>query len=102
MPATLSARLCGHVTLQAQASGEIAACFDGFSVALGKFSANVGDRAEALRTGLPLGAFASDGGDIDKEIRLLVRRLAARGLMEYRLGRSRNGDDQVVIEPQVP
>ena len=69
---------------------------------MGKFSANAGDRAEALRTGLPLGAFASDGGDIDKEIRLLVRRLAARGLMEYRLGRSRNGGDEVVVEPQVP
>ena len=32
----------------------------------------------------------------------MVRRLAAHGLLEYRLGRSRNGEDQVVIEPQVP
>jgi SagB-type dehydrogenase family enzyme len=101
-PATLSARLGGHVTLEAQASGEIAACFEGFSVGLGKFSAGAADRAKALRTGLPLSAFASDGGDIDEEIHLLVRRLAARGLLEYRLGRSRNGEDQVVIEPQVP
>jgi SagB-type dehydrogenase family enzyme len=102
VPATLSARLCGHVTLEAQASGEIAACFDGFSVGLGKFSAGAADRAEGLRTGLPLSAFASDGGDIDKEMRLLGRRLAAHGLLEYPLGRSRNGEDQVVIEPQVP
>jgi SagB-type dehydrogenase family enzyme len=101
-PATLSARLGGHVTLEAQASGEIAACFDGFSIGLGKFSASAADRAEGLRTGLPLSSFASDGRDIDKEIRLLVRRLAARGLLEYRLGRSRAGEDQVVIEPQVP
>jgi SagB-type dehydrogenase family enzyme len=101
-PATLSARLGGHVTLEAQASGEIAACFDGFSVGLGKFSASAADRAEGLRTGLPLSSFASDGPDIDKEIRLLVRRLAARGLLEYRLGRSRAGEDEVVIEPQVP
>jgi len=28
--------------------------------------------------------------------------LAAHGLLEYRLGGSRNGEDQVVIEPQVP
>ena len=39
---------------------------------------------------------------LDKEIDLLVRRLARRGLLEYRLGRSRNGEDLVVIEPQVP
>jgi SagB-type dehydrogenase family enzyme len=101
-PPTLCARLGGHVTLEAQASGEIAACFDGFSVGLGKFSASAADRAEGLRTGLPLSSFASDGPDIDKEIHLLVRRLAARGLLEYRLGRSRAGEDQVVIEPQVP
>ena len=39
---------------------------------------------------------------IDKEIHLLVRRLAGHGLLEYRLGRSRDGEDHVVIEPQVP
>jgi SagB-type dehydrogenase family enzyme len=32
----------------------------------------------------------------------LVQRLARRGLLEYRLGRSRDGEDLVVIEPQVP
>jgi SagB-type dehydrogenase family enzyme len=32
----------------------------------------------------------------------LVRRLARHGLLEYRLGRSRSGEDLVVIEPQVP
>jgi SagB-type dehydrogenase family enzyme len=105
-PATLSTRLVGHVRLQAQTSGEIVACFDGFSVGLGTFSAAAAERAEALRTGLPVGSFAPDGRDVDKEIHLLVRRLAARGLLEYRLGRSREGEaqvqDQVVIEPQVP
>ena len=101
-PATLSARLGGHVTLEAQTGGEIVACFDGFSVSLGKFSANAADRAQELRIGLPLSSFASDSRNIDKEIYLLVRRLAAHGLLEYRLGGSRNGEDQVVIEPQVP
>jgi SagB-type dehydrogenase family enzyme len=100
--ATLSARLSGHVTLESRADGEILACFDGHSVGLGKFSAAVADRAQDLRTGLPLDAFESGGRTIDKEIHLLVRRLAGHGLLEYRLGRSRNGGDDVVVEPHVP
>ena len=95
-------RLLSHVTLQAQASGEIAACFDDVAIGVGNFSAKAADRAQELRTGLPLRAFASGGRDIDKEILLLVRRLAGRGLVEYHLGRSRNGENLVVIEPQVP
>ena len=101
-PATVSARLRGHVTLEAHADGEIGACFDGYSVGLGTFSAGAADRAQDLRIGLPLSSFASGGRKIDKEIDLLVRRLAWHGLLEYRLGRSRNGEDLVVIEPQVP
>jgi SagB-type dehydrogenase family enzyme len=101
-PATLSARLGGHVTLEARSNGNIVACFDRHSVVLGKFSAGAADRAQDLRTGLPLGSFGSDGRNIDKEIHLLVRQLARQGLLEYRLGRSRTGEDQVVIEPQVP
>jgi SagB-type dehydrogenase family enzyme len=100
--ATLSARLGGHVTLEARADGNIVAGFDGYSVGLGQFSAAAADRAQDLRIGLPLGSFASDRRSIDKEIHLLVRRLARHGLLEYRLGRSRNGEDQVVIEPQAP
>jgi len=105
-PATLSARLGAHVALEARADGNIVACFNGHSVGLGKFSAGAADRAQALRTGLPLGAFESEGRNIEKEVQLLVRRLAGHGLLEYRLGRARNGEhqgeDQVVIEPQVP
>jgi SagB-type dehydrogenase family enzyme len=100
--ATLSVRLLGHITLQAQASGEIAACFDDVAVGLGKFSAKAAVRAQGLRTGLPLSAFASGSRDIDKEILLLVRRLAGRGLVEYHLGRLQSGEDLAVIEPQVP
>jgi SagB-type dehydrogenase family enzyme len=101
-PPTLSARLAGYVTLEARAAGEIAACFSGLSIGLGKLSANAADRARRLRKGLPLRSFASHGRKIDKEIDLLVRRLAGHGLLEYRLGRSPSGMDQVVIEPQVP
>jgi len=101
-PATLSARLVGHVTLEARMDGSIAACFGGRSVGLGKFRASAVERAQDLRTGLPFASFVHDGRSIDEEIHRLVRRLAGHGLLEYRLGRSRSGADEVVIEPQVP
>jgi SagB-type dehydrogenase family enzyme len=108
-PATLAARLGGHVTLEMRQDGNIAACFSGHSVGLGQFSANAAIHARNLRTGLPLRSFASDSV-IDNEVQRLVRRLAAHGLLEYRLAhpgdgedQGRNhGEDQVVIEPQVP
>ena len=68
---------------------------------LGTFSAGVADRAQDLRIGLPLASFVSGGRNIDKEIHLLVRRLARHGLLEYRLQRSQNDEDQVVVEPQI-
>ncbi len=96
----ISARLGGHVTLEAQANGKIAAGFDGYSIGLGTFSARAADRAQDLRAGLPLASFASGGRSVDKDIDQLVRRLARQGLLEYRLARSRDSEDQVVIEPQ--
>ena len=68
---------------------------------MGTLSAAATDRAKNLGTGLSLCSFARGGGKIAKEIDLLVRRLARRGLLEYRLGRSPNGVNQIVIEPQV-
>jgi len=100
-PPTLSARLSSHITLEAHATGKIIACFDGYSVDLGAFSGDAADRAQDLRVGLPLASFAFGGRNTDKEIHLLVRRLARHGLLEYRLQRSRNHEDQVIIEPQV-
>ncbi len=101
-PATLSVRLLGHVALQAQASGDIVASLDGYSAPLGKFSTTTAGRARELRAGLPLDSFASSRRQTDKDVELLVRRLAERGLVEYRLARPRGGADLVVIEPQVP
>jgi SagB-type dehydrogenase family enzyme len=72
---------------------------DGYAVDLGAFSAATLDRAQHLRTGLPLASFASGGRKIDKEIDLLVRRLAGHRLLEYCLGPGE--DEWVVIEPQV-
>jgi SagB-type dehydrogenase family enzyme len=99
--ATLSARLLSHVTLHAQAGGDIVARFDDVSLGLGKFSAEAAQRAIELSAGLPLRAFTSGNRETDKEIHVLVRRLAGRGLIEYHLGRSRS-EDLVVIEPQLP
>ena len=99
--ATLSARLVDRVALETRPGGEIAACFDGQSVGLGKISVDVAKRAEGLREGLALSSLEAGGPNSDKEIHLLVRRLAARGLLEYRLDGPK-GDDQVVVEPQMP
>jgi SagB-type dehydrogenase family enzyme len=101
-PATVSVRLRGHVSLVAHSSGEIVAGSNGYSVGLGTFGARTLGRARKLRVGLPLRSFAPRNRNIDKEIGLLVQRLAGHGLLEYRHGRSRNGEDLVVIEPQVP
>jgi SagB-type dehydrogenase family enzyme len=105
----LSARLSGHISLEAQADGTVAARFGGYLVGLGTFSAGAWQRAQDLRIGLPLGSFGPDGSPVDKEIDLLAHRLARSGLLEYRLARAgddndRAGgdDDQVVIEPQIP
>ena len=100
--ATLSVRLASHVTLEERRDGELAACFCGHSVNLGKLSAGAVSRAQTLRIGLPFGSFSSGRGNLDKEVQLLAQRLAKHGLLEYRLGRPRKGDDLVVIEPQLP
>jgi SagB-type dehydrogenase family enzyme len=88
------------VALEAGRNGRILAHLDGHSVGFGTVSAGAADRVPELRTGLPLASFSS-GRSADKEIDLLVRRLARHGLLEYRLRRRRDDEDQVVIEPQV-
>jgi SagB-type dehydrogenase family enzyme len=99
-PAALCARLGGHVTLEVRAGGEIFACFHGYAVGLGTFSTAAASRARELRSGLALASFASSRRDTDREIDVLVRRLARRGLVEYCLRRA-DGEDLVVVEPQI-
>jgi SagB-type dehydrogenase family enzyme len=100
-PATISARLVDRSAIEAHANGEIVARFDGYLVGVGVFGTGALDCLRKLRTGVPLNSLASDGRKIDKQIDLLVRRLAGIGLLEYRLAHPRNGGDLVVIEPQV-
>ena len=95
----LSARLSRLITLETEPDGTLAVNLDGYSDALGTFSTGTVQRAQELCSGLPLDSF---GPDVDNEIDLLVHRLARRGLLEYRLGRAGDDNDQVVIEPQVP
>jgi len=71
-------------------------------VNLGTFGAAAADCLQELRTGLLL-AHVSESESAGKESDLLVRRLAARGLLEYCIGRPGGGADApIVIEPQVP
>jgi SagB-type dehydrogenase family enzyme len=97
----ISARLNERVTLETRADGSIAACFDGYMVELGKFSAGAAKRAQALHAGLPISKITSARSRIDKEIAQLARGLARRGLLEYRLAPARGGKDLLVVEPQV-
>lgn len=91
----LSVKLNDRVTLEARSDGGLAADVDGYPVDLGKLSAAAIAGAKALRSGLPL----SSGKPLDQEIATLARRLARRGLLEYRLARANR--ELVVIEPQV-
>jgi SagB-type dehydrogenase family enzyme len=99
-PPTISARLIGQVALETHANGSILACFDGHGVSLGNFGAEARKRAHDLRSGLPLALLAGSRRTADQELELLVRRLAQRGLLEYRFGPARK-NDTVIIEPQV-
>lgn len=99
-PPVLAARLNERFALQVQEDGSLAAICDGYAVELGKFSPSAIKRARDLRAGLALQSFAPDGSAVDREIDLLVRRLARHGLVEYRLFRVRGDQDMVIIEPQ--
>jgi SagB-type dehydrogenase family enzyme len=101
VPRTVSARLSRHVTLEPDADGKLLARFADHSVSLGTFSASAMDRAQRLRPGLPLVSFVSGRRSVDREIDLLVRRLARRGLLEYALRGVAGDEDLAVIEPQV-
>jgi SagB-type dehydrogenase family enzyme len=111
----ISAVASAHITLETHPDGNVFACFDGYSVELGKFSGAAALRAQQLRTGLPLKSFEAGRNAVEKEVDVLVRRLARRGLLEYRLGPQELGlkelgpkelgheeNDQVIIEPQMP
>jgi SagB-type dehydrogenase family enzyme len=94
----LSARLNERVTLQVRADGSLAAMVDFYPVELGRFSTQALKQAETLHDGLPLASFAGHK-PLAQETTALVRRLARRGLVEYRFARGKR--DLVVIEPQL-
>lgn len=96
--AALSVRLNERVALEAQPDGSLAAVVDGYPVDLGRFSAQTLERAENLHDGLPLASLAGSK-PLAQETAALVRRLARRGLVEYRF--ARGSRDLVVIEPQL-
>ena len=95
----VSARLNAHVHLQAQGDGNVTATFDEFSLPLGKYSIDALKRAQAIGAGLPLASLSSARKVVDKEVALLVERLARTGLLEYRFGTPHK--DLAIMEPQV-
>jgi len=97
----IAIRLNGHFPLQMQADGSIAVTVEGYPVNLGHFSIAALNSARDLSTGLPLASFAGKSA-VAREVDLLAHRLARHGLVEYRLFNPRDGQDLVVIEPQVP
>ncbi|MBV9970751.1 MAG: dehydrogenase, partial [Xanthobacteraceae bacterium] len=98
----LFARVSERVVLEVQADGKIVARFAGHAVEVGTLGAEAAAGATGLHQGLAFDALASPGNDSDRELLRLVRRLAAHGLLDYRLARSQNGPDALVIEPQMP
>jgi SagB-type dehydrogenase family enzyme len=94
----LAARLNAQVALVAELDGHVVARFRGYAQALGKFLPATLERLHQLRTGLPL---PSSKGAANNDVGLLIRRLALSGLLEYRIGSVRGGQDQIVIEPQM-
>jgi SagB-type dehydrogenase family enzyme len=97
-PAILSARLNSRIALETRADGRLAASFDGYIIPLGRLSASAAKRAQDLRTGLSLKSFSAGRSATEKEIHVLVTRLARQGLLEYPL--TQDGAEIVVIEPQ--
>lgn len=96
---SLCARLCPHVSLEADAGGGVVAQFDGYRVSLGGFGRSVGERLDDLRSGVPLASLGSGRPSISG-LGPLALRLARHGLLEFCLKAPRSRDDEVVIEPQ--
>src|SRR5258706_4234350 len=102
-PSGIYARLGRWAKIEPHGSGAIVAVFETEPVSLGTFGAAALNSLHELRTGLLLRTVLSENGSAGKEVDLLVRRLAAHGLLEYRVRRPGDGaDDLIVIEPQVP
>lgn len=97
---TLTVRLNARAIIEARATGEIVATVQGHPVRLGSFGTGAADCLKKLHAGLPIADFDSDKGAGGREMRLLVGRLASLGLLEFRLGGAREGEDLAVIEPQ--
>ena len=100
-PAAVSAQLNAHATLEVHPSGNIIAGFGGYSVGLGSSAPARRARRKSCAQVCRSPHLLRRPARVDRETDPLVRRLARHGLVEYRVGRWRDGEDQVVIEPQV-
>jgi SagB-type dehydrogenase family enzyme len=96
----LTAYVNDYVMVEAQADGNVVARVEGYAQSFGKFTSAISNRLDEFRTGLPLASIAGNSA-ADKELDLLVRRLARSGLLEYRFAPARGDKASVVIEPQI-
>jgi SagB-type dehydrogenase family enzyme len=101
-PAKLFARMSERVTLDIGPDGKAVARFSGHAVEVVTLGPDAAVRAQDLRDGLAFDTFASPANDADTELLRLVRRLAGHGFLEFRLAPTRDDEDEVVIEPQMP
>ncbi len=92
----LVVKLNGRAALEARATGEIVAYAQGQTASLGAFGDDAAGWIKELGVGLPTAAV--DAGD--KILKLLIGRLATRGLLEFQL-RASSCEDLAVIEPMV-
>jgi SagB-type dehydrogenase family enzyme len=94
----LCARLNSRIRLALAPDGTISASLDGYAIPFPRLSVAAAKRAQELHAGLPLKSLSTARSAVDKEIALLVKRLARQGLIEYPLTQ---GDAEIaVIEPQ--
>lgn len=99
--AGISVRLTDRCAIETYASGEVVARSESYSGVVGVFGVGAAEWLRKLRTGVPLRALATKEGRLNKEVDLLVSRLAALRMLEYRLDHPQHGGASIVIEPQV-
>jgi len=92
----LVVRLNGRAALETRATGEVIAHAQGQTASLGVFGEEAAAWTKKLGAGLPTAALGAG----DKALKLLLGRLAALGLIEFRLSAS-SGEELAVIEPQI-
>jgi len=92
----LIVKLNNRAALEARGTGEVVAYAQGQPASLGAFGDDAVNWVKKLSAGLPTAALEAG----DKGLKLLIGRLASRGLLEFRVSASSRAE-LAVIEPQL-